>query len=132
MTVTYGWRGSFNNAEVNALHAEAFDHQLRDDDWSGRAERHSLGWVCARDNGDLIGFVNVAWDSGMHAFILDPIVATDKRGQGIGTRLIEAGLAGARSGGCDWLHVDFDDDLQDFYFGACGFVPTSAGLIRLR
>jgi hypothetical protein len=32
----------------------------------------------------------------------------------------------------EWLHVDFDDSLRDFYFGACGFRPTTAGLIALR
>jgi hypothetical protein len=34
--------------------------------------------------------------------------------------------------GCEWLHVDFDDDLRGFYFDACGFVPTNAGLLSLR
>jgi hypothetical protein len=38
---------------------------------------------------------------------------------------------GARTAGCEWLHVDFDDDLRPFYFDACGFTPTNAGLIRL-
>ena len=37
----------------------------------------------------------------------------------------------ARSAGCEWLHVDFDDELREFYFGACGFTPTNAGLIQL-
>jgi GNAT superfamily N-acetyltransferase len=96
--------------------------------WKGTA----WGGSCARKNDELIGFVNVAWDGGIHAFLLDPIVATAQRGQGVGTRLIEAAVAGARSGGCQWLHVDFDDDLRAFYFGACGFVPTNAGLIKLR
>ena len=27
--------------------------------------------------------------------------------------------------------VDFDDDLQPFYFDACGFTPTNAGLMAL-
>jgi hypothetical protein len=29
------------------------------------------------------------------------------------------------------LHVDFDDDLKSFYYDACGFKPTNAGLIDL-
>jgi hypothetical protein len=37
----------------------------------------------------------------------------------------------AREAGCEWLHVDFDDHLRDFYFDACGFKPTNAGLIAL-
>src|ERR1044072_8375384 len=132
MAVTYAWRARFDNAEVNALHAEAFGHPLRDDDWSGQLGRHSVGWVCARKNDQLIGFVNVVWDGAMHAFLIDPIVAMHERGQGVGTRLIETAIAGARSAGCEWLHVDFDNDLRAFYFDACGFVPTNAGLIRLR
>jgi len=34
----------------------------------------------------------------------------------------------AREAGCDWLHVDY---LESFYFVSCGFVSTSAGLIKL-
>lgn len=60
MTITYEWRGSFENAEVNRLQAEGFDHRLRDDDWWGQVNRHSLGWVCTRQVGQLVGFVNFA------------------------------------------------------------------------
>ena len=38
----------------------------------------------------------------------------------------------ARAAGCEWLHVDFDDELRAFYLEACGFEPTAAGLIHLR
>jgi hypothetical protein len=38
---------------------------------------------------------------------------------------------GARAAGCEWLHVDFDEHLDSFYMGACGFSPTPAGLIQL-
>lgn len=38
----------------------------------------------------------------------------------------------ARAAGCDWLHVDFEDDLRPFYYGACGFTPTNGGLINLK
>jgi hypothetical protein len=31
----------------------------------------------------------------------------------------------------EWLHVDFEDHLRGFYFDACGFTPTNAGLIEL-
>ncbi|WP_199818769.1 hypothetical protein [Streptomyces sp. NRRL B-1347] len=57
MTITYEWRGGFDNADVNALHAEGFGHRV--------------------------------------------------------------------------LDVDFDDELRPFYFEACGFRPTPAGLIAL-
>jgi ribosomal protein S18 acetylase RimI-like enzyme len=129
---SYGWRGHFGNREVNALHAQAFDHPLRDEDWVGRLRNHSLGWVCARRGDELVGFVNVAWDGGIHAFVLDPIVGRNERGQGIGRQLIRLAADGARRAACIWLHVDFDIDLRHFYYDACGFVPTDAGLIRLR
>jgi GNAT superfamily N-acetyltransferase len=127
----YEWRGPVDNAEVNALHAEAFGHGVLDDDWKGQLDAHSLGWVCARDGGGLIGFVNVAWDGGVHAFVLDTMVTTRARGRGVGRELVAVAVARARAAGCEWLHVDFDDDLRAFYFDACGFTPTNAGLIAL-
>jgi hypothetical protein len=66
-TITYEWRGQFTSAEANSLHAECFEHRVLSDgewDWRGQVERHSLGWVCARDGAELVGFVNVAWDGG--------------------------------------------------------------------
>ncbi len=129
--MTYEWRGDFDNTEVNALHAEAFDHRLLDDDWKGQVRGHSLGWVCARDAGELVGFVNVAWDGGIHSFILDTAVARKAGRRGVGTRLVATAAAEARAAGCEWLHVDFDDHLRAFYFDACGFTPTNAGLIAL-
>jgi GNAT superfamily N-acetyltransferase len=125
------WRGQFANAEVNALHAEGFDHRVLDDDWWSQVNRHSLGWVCARDQDALVGFVNVAWDGWVHAFVLDTLVAAGARHRGLGTRLVEVAVAESRAAGCEWLHVDFDDHLRGFYFGACGFEPTNAGLIGL-
>jgi ribosomal protein S18 acetylase RimI-like enzyme len=133
MDVVYVWRGRFDNAEVNALHAEAFDHRMLDEDWSAQVHRHSLGWVCARRDSRLVGFVNVAWDGGVHAFILDVVVSGDARREGIGRGLVGAAVDGTRATGrCEWLHADFEDDLRPFYFDACGFTPTNAGLIALR
>jgi predicted N-acetyltransferase YhbS len=131
MALTYHWRGDFDNDEVNALHAEAFDHEVLRDDWLRQVRGHSLGWVCARDGDVLVGFLNVAWDGGVHAFVLDPMVATRARRQGIGTRLVSVAATGAHTAGCEWLHVDFDDHLRAFYFDACRFTPTNAGLIAL-
>jgi GNAT superfamily N-acetyltransferase len=134
MTLTYEWRGRFASAETNALHAECFGHRVLADeewDWRGQVEGHSLGWVCARDGDELVGFVNVAWDGVVHAFVLDTMVTAGARRHGVGTRLVELAVEGARAAGCEWLHVDFDDHLRKFYFGACGFRPTNAGLIEL-
>jgi hypothetical protein len=80
-----------------------------------------------------VGFLNVAWDGGVHAFILDTIVALDVRHKGIGKGLVSAAVVGTRGTGCcEWLHVDFEEHLRRFYLDACGFTPTDAGLIALR
>lgn len=132
MPITYKWRGAFANAELNELHADAFEHRLLDDDWLTLLADHSLGWVTARSDGELVGFVNVVWDGQNHAWLQDVIVSSRSRHQGIGSQLIAVARRAAGEAGCEWLHVDFDDDLAPFYFEACGFSPTSAGLINLK
>ncbi|MFE2378757.1 GNAT family N-acetyltransferase [Streptomyces sp. NPDC059398] len=131
MTITYEWRGDFDNDALDALHAEGFGSPAGRTDWRARLERHSLGWVCARDDGSLTGFVNVAWDGGAHAFILDTVVARHRRTGGVGAALVAAAAEGARRAKCEWLHVDFEEHLRPFYFDACGFRETTAGLIAL-
>ncbi|CAL9474289.1 GNAT family N-acetyltransferase [Streptomyces sp. enrichment culture] len=131
MTITYLWREDVDNDSLNALHAEAFGHPVERTDWRTQLERHSLGWVCAREDGSLIGFVNVAWDGGAHAFLLDTAVARHHRSRGVGARLVAVAAEGARAAGCEWLHVDFEDHLRPFYFDACGFKETTAGLVAL-
>lgn len=90
----------------------------------------SLAHVGAYDGATLVGFVNVAWDGGIHAFILDTCVDADYRRQGIATRLVERAAEVARARGAQWLHVDFEPHLEGFY-RRCGFGPTAAGLMRL-
>ena len=130
--ITYEWRGQFSNDAVNALHAEGFSHQPLEDDWQAQVNRHSLGWVCAWDGRDLVGFVNVGWDGAVHAFLLDTLVTARVRRHGVGSRLVAIAADNAQAAGCEWLHVDFDDDLGPFYFGSCGFRPTNAGVMALR
>lgn len=130
-SVTFEWRASVANDELNALHREGFDHPVLDDNWERQLRDHSLGWVVARHEGQLVGFVNVAWDGGVHAFLLDTLVSESHRGQGIGTELVRRAVQGAADAGCEWMHVDWDDELDRFYVAACGFVPAPAGLQRL-
>ena len=132
MTISCTWCGPFSSDEVNALHADAFEHSPASDDWQALVERHSLGWVTARRDEVLIGFVNLPWDGALHAWIQDLMVDAGSRREGIGTRLVVVAREGARAAGCEWLHVDFDEGLRPFYQEACGFVPTAAGLIALR
>jgi GNAT superfamily N-acetyltransferase len=131
VTITYGWRARFDSAALDVLHATGFGYSPQGIDWQARVERHSLGWVCAHRGDELLGFVNVTWDGGVHAFLVDTVVAEQARGQGVGTALVTAAVAGARAAGCQWLHVDYEPHLTAFYVEACGFRPTAAGLVAL-
>lgn len=92
--------------------------------------RASLTHACAYLDGVLVGYVNVAWDGGVHAFLLDPTVHPAYRHRGIGTKLVKAMIAHLTGRAFDWLHVDYRPELDGFY-RACGFSPTHAGLVRL-
>ena len=59
------------------------------------------------------------------------MVDPSAQGRGIGSALVAAATAEARAAGCDWLHVDFEDHLSEFYLDRNGFHPTRAGLIDL-
>lgn len=134
MAITYTWRGEVANDELNRLHAEAFGTRVYSADewnWVDVLNRHSLGWVTARVGDTLVGFVNVLWDGLVHAWLQDTMVASDARRRGVGTEVVKVAVEAARSAGCEWLHVDFGEHLRPFYLEACGFSPTSAGLIAL-
>lgn len=100
--------------------------------WWDQVRPYSLGWVTVRNSDRLlVGFVNVAWDGGDHAFLLDTKTRSDHQRRGVGTMLVQRATSEARAAGCEWLHVDFRPELEPFYLQACGFSPTAAGLIRL-
>jgi GNAT superfamily N-acetyltransferase len=134
MATDFSWRGEFDNRELNRLHAEAFGHRVFDGeewDWVRQVSDHSLGWVVAREDGDLIGFLNVPWDGLVHAWLQDVMVAASARRRGIGVAMVTLAKDRSAEAGCEWLHVDFDPELGPFYLAACGFIATGAGLIRL-
>lgn len=91
---------------------------------------HGLSYLCAYRNAQLIGFVNVAWNGGVHGFILDTTVHPCFQRQGVGAELVTRAAALAREQGLVWLHVDFEPHLAGFY-EQCGFRPTTAGLMDL-
>ena len=132
--INYAWRDPFTNREIHQLHAAAFETRLFDEsewDWVDQANRYSLGWVAARDEGRFVGFVNVLWDGLVHAFIEDVMVDADYRHRGVGVALVQGARDGAAGAGCEFLHVGFDQDLESFYIDACGFQPTLGGLMEL-
>ncbi len=117
------------NAALNALFAQSWPGPHTDWDFAPTHAR-SMGYVCAFDGDDLVGYVNLAWDGGVHTFLLDPTVRPDYQRRGIGRALVRHAEELARQNGAEWLHVDFDPELESFYRG-CGFVATLAGLINL-
>jgi ribosomal protein S18 acetylase RimI-like enzyme len=128
--ISYRWRGELSDEEVVEL-VRSHGGEA-EQGWWDRIRPHSLGWVVARDAEELVvGFVNVAWDGGDHAFLLDPKTRGELQRRGIGTRLVALAAQHAQAAGCEWLHVDFDSALEPFYLEACGFDPTPAGLIHL-
>jgi len=117
------------NDELNGLmRAARPDHKWRD---YQPILRHSLAYICAYMGKQIIGFVNLAWDGGEHAFILDTLVHPDFRRRGIGQEIVRRAVSEAGNRGLKWVHVDFEPRLQRFYDG-CGFRHTSAGLVRLE
>ena len=128
--ISYKTDPSLTSADLNALFSAERD-EPETSDWSG-VLKHSLVVICAYDGERLVGFIHIAWDGRDHAFVLDPRVHPDWRHKGIGTELLRRSANAARAAGCETLHVDFRDDLAPFYFEACGFRSTPAGLIYLQ
>ena len=127
--VEYQHNPPLDNRQLNELFAASWPgHEQRD---FQPVLRRSLGCVGAFEADRLVGFVNLAWDGGQHAFLLDATVHPDFQRQGIGTQLVEEAAAIARRAGATWLHVDFEPRLSQFYLGSCRFAATSAGLMKL-
>jgi ribosomal protein S18 acetylase RimI-like enzyme len=128
MDVVYRISPPVTAEDLNALFAAAWDEHFWIDFDSILCR--SLAFVCAYLEERLIGFVNLAWDGGVHAFLLDVTVHPDSRGRGVGHQLVRQVVEVARNRGIEWLHVDFEPHLQGFY-RRCGFRRTEAGLMRL-
>ena len=127
----FAWREEIDDRELSALHAAGFDGDGSVVPWSVRLERYSLGWVTARRAEALVGFCNIITDGGRHAFLLDVVVHPDHQGTGIGRSLVLHAIEECRSLHVQWLHVDFEADLGDFYMADGLFRRTTAGILRL-
>jgi GNAT superfamily N-acetyltransferase len=128
--VDLDWRGPVTDAEIVELTESHGGNP--EPGWWDRIRGHSLGWVTARSGeGQLVGFVNVAWDGGGHAFLIDTKTRPSHQRQGLGTAVVRRAVEEARAAGCEWLFVDFEPHLEAFYLESCGFRPTAAGLVHL-
>jgi GNAT superfamily N-acetyltransferase len=120
---------ALSDQELNHLFADAWDN------YASRPFENilsrSLAYIACWDGEQLVGFVNVAWDGDKHAFILDTTVRRSHQRAGIGGELVRRAADLARERGAEWLHVDFEPHLLDFY-RQCGFRDTDAGLLKLR
>ncbi len=128
--VSYTWRSSLTDDEMVDLVESHGGRAVSG--WWDQVSPHSLGWIAGRSgDGVLIGFVNVAWDGGDHAFLIDTKTRGTHQHRGIGIELVRHAATHAKAAGCQWLHVDFEPELASFYVDACGFRRTDAGLIYL-
>lgn len=125
MTIDYRINAGLDAATLNRFRVDNWP-EVGPVEWDAMRP-HSLLWICAYGGAELVGFVNVVGDGGQHAFILDTIVAVTHRRRGIGAALIDIAAEQAHGRGCEWLHVDYDDDAGAFY-RSCGFEPCLAGL----
>jgi GNAT superfamily N-acetyltransferase len=125
-TIVYCVSPPVANDALNALFAASWP-QHRQRNFTPVLE-HSLAYIGAYLEDALIGFVNLAWDGGIHAFMLDPTVHPQMQRRGIGRELVAQAAAIARQRGIHWIHVDFEPHLRHFYH-QCGFQPTEAGLL---
>lgn len=121
-----------DDVALSRLHALAFGSTtFTVAPWGKRLRHHSLTWAGAFAGDELVAFVHVVWDGGVHGFLLDTVVHPSHQRQGLGRAVVAAAVRRARSAGCEWLHVDYESHLEAFYRDACGFRPTAAGLLRL-
>ena len=128
--IAYRVNPSLSNADLERLFSSTWADYTPSDFSS--VLTHSLAYIGAFTADDqLIGFVNLAWDGGVHAFLLDPTVDPAWQRRGVGRELVMRAIEQATLRGCTWLHVDFEAHLEPFY-AQCGFQPTRAGLVRLK
>ena len=117
-----------NNIQLNNLFSSAWETHVTTD--FETILNHSLFYICAYSNENLIGFVKVAWDGSEHGFLLDTTVHSNYQRQGIGMALVQKAIKISHEKGLKWLHVDYEPHLHIFYT-KCGFIHTEAGLIEL-
>lgn len=127
--ITYQINPNVTNDELNALFATVWPDYIPSD-FSPILSR-SLAYLCAFHQEQLVGFVNLAWDGGIHAFVLDTTVHADFQRRGIGRELVKQAAAVAKARQIEWLHVDYEPHLHHFY-QQCGFRATYAGVMNVK
>lgn len=131
MEIEYRIKPQINNEEFNDLMNRVWnDLEGTNEDYQLMLKL-SLTYVGAFIDEKLVGFINVAWDGGEHAFILNTSVDSEYRRKGIGSELVQIAVEESKKVGMTWLHVDYEPEYKNFY-QKCGFRHTEAGLIKLK
>jgi GNAT superfamily N-acetyltransferase len=76
------------DAQLNSLFAAAWPNHT--DMTFGPIHERSLTWISAWRLEQLVGYVNVATDGGVHAFLINTTVHPSEQRQGLGRRLVRA------------------------------------------
>jgi ribosomal protein S18 acetylase RimI-like enzyme len=124
----YELRGELEMSELQRLFRLAWDGHGKPQ--YEEVLRRSFTWVAATAADQLVGFVNVAWDGGVHFFLLDTTVHPDYQRRRIGSTLVRMALDACRGHG-EWMHVDSDRELMERLYLPAGFVSTDAGTADL-
>lgn len=122
-TVEFRHREPVNIDELQCLF-EASWPDGRKEGYGSVLER-SFTWVTAHVESELVGFVNIAGDGGIHYFLLDTTVHPAWRRRGIGKKLVAEAVADCRG----YVHVDADAQLMESFYGPCGFRSVPAGIL---
>lgn len=127
--VVYSHRPDLEHEELQRLFERAWGSRKCD---FRPVLARSFTWIAARTvEGALVGFVNVAWDGGVHFFLLDTTVAPEWQHLGIGTGLVREAIADCQGAG-DWLHVDSSEELMESFYRRCGFSAVPAGILSVQ
>ena len=94
--------------------------------------------LCATDQDGVIGMVSLLFtvstaQGGRAAWMEDLVVQPDKRGRGIGERLLKEAISAARTAGCSRITVltDAHNDRAKRLYRRAGFVPSAMSPLRL-
>ena len=95
--IEYKVEPELTEGDLNDLFASAWKNHIQRE--FGPVLEKSLTYIGAFDGPKLVGFVNVAWDGGIHGFILDTTVHSEYQHQGIATEVMKKAAEVAKAEG---------------------------------
>ena len=90
----------------------------------------SLTWVTAHQNDELIGWINVAWDGFVHAFLVDRTAVNDELGA-LRRELVKQAVEAIRRNHptVSKIHLDCrEEEVAEFV--PIGLQPLPGGIVR--